>query len=209
MTNSPDVSSLTLNRLSVYLRCLRELSAQNQERISSKELAERFHLSAPQFRKDLAHFGEFGIRGVGYEVRRLEERLTELLGLDRVHSIVVVGMGNLGNALVLHGGFNRGAFRIVGAFDNDLKKVGTDVGGLSVRDIAEISDFVASEKIEIALLAVPAGVAQAMYDDLAAAGVHAVLNFAPVRLRRAEGVATKTVDLRIDLEELVFSLTRQ
>jgi len=193
----------------MYLRCLRILTEEGQDRISSKELAERFHLSATQFRKDLAYFGEFGIRGVGYEVRRLEERLTHLLGLDRVHPILVVGMGNLGNALVLHGGFNRAAFRVAGALDNDASKVGTTVGDTTIRHISEIETVVRETEAEIALLAVPAVVAQETYDQLAAAGISAVLNFAPVRLRRSPKVSTKTVDLRIDLEELVFSLGRE
>jgi redox-sensing transcriptional repressor len=203
-----DISSLTLNRLSLYLRCLRSLESDGIARISSLELAQRFHFSAAQIRKDLAQFGEFGIRGVGYEVAALAERLTTLLGLDQSHPLVIVGMGNLGSALAKSVGFNSGSFRVAAGLDNDSRKIGRRVGGIEVRDAREIVATVRETGAEIGILTVPAEAAQANYDRLVKAGIRAVLNFAPVQLELAPGIRTKNVDLRIDLEELGYFLVR-
>jgi redox-sensing transcriptional repressor len=200
------VSPLTLNRLSVYLRCLRHLQVAGVQRISSRELAERYLLSAHQIRKDLAQFGEFGIRGVGYEVDLLAERLTELLGLDRRYRLVIVGMGKLGSALAGYLGFNHGAFEVVGGVDRDPALVGRDVGGWRVRHVDELAAVVAETGAEIGVLAVPAESAQESYEDLVAAGIKAVLSFAPARVKRVAGVPLKGVDLRIQLEEVAFLL---
>jgi redox-sensing transcriptional repressor len=201
-----EVSPLTLNRLSFYLRCLRHLQELGLKRISSQEMAQRYHLSATQIRKDLAQFGEFGIRGVGYDVDALAEHLNALLGLDRQHAMVIVGMGNLGSALAKYLGFNYGSFRVVAGVDNDPKKIGRRVSGFVVRAAAELADVVRESGAEIGVLAVPAEAAQENYDALAEAGVKGVLNFAPVRVKRRPGVPLKNVDLRINLEELAFFL---
>lgn len=201
-----DVSCLTLNRLSVYLRCLRSLRERGVERTSSQELARNFGLNAAQIRKDLACFGEFGIRGVGYDVAQLEARLRSLLGLDRRHSLVVVGMGNLGRAVARHLAHSRSAFDVVGGFDSDPEIIGLEVGPLTVRSTGELPGVIAEQGVEVGVIAVPAEAAQEAYDDLVAAGIRAVLNFSPVRLRRHPEVRTRTVDLRIYLEELVFFL---
>lgn len=206
MARADDVSPLTLNRLSVYLRCLRRLQKEGVERISSAELARRFHLSSSQIRKDLAQFGEFGIRGVGYDVEALAEGLNQLLGLDRSYRLVLVGMGNLGSALSRYLGFNSGAFRVVAGVDNDPEKIGREIGGFLVRSSEELSEVVKESGAEIGVLAVPADAAQENYDALAAAGIRAVLNFAPTRVERHPDVPLKNVDLRIDLEELAFVL---
>lgn len=200
------VSPLTLNRLSVYLRCLRHLQAAGVKRLSSRELAERYLLSAHQIRKDLAQFGGFGIRGVGYEVDELAERLTELLGLDRRYRLVIVGMGNLGSALARYLGFNQGAFEVVAGVDRDPERVGRDMGGWRVRHVDELPAVVAETGAEIGVLAVPAEAAQENYEQLVAAGVKAVLNFAPARVKRTAEVPLKNVDLRINLEEVAFLL---
>jgi len=201
-----EVSPLTLNRLSFYLRCLRHLQELGLKRISSQELAQRYHLSATQIRKDLAQFGEFGIRGVGYDVDALAEHLNALLGLDRQHAMVIVGMGNLGSALAQYLGFNYGAFHVVAGVDNDPKKIGRRVSGFTVRAAADLADVVRDSGAEIGVLAVPAEAAQENYDALAEAGIKGVLNFAPVRVKRRPGVPLKNVDLRINLEELAFFL---
>lgn len=206
MSVPEEVSPLTLNRLSVYLRCLSHLQELGTRRISSQELARRYHLSAAQIRKDLAQFGEFGIRGVGYEVDTLAAHLNALLGLDRRHPLVIVGMGNLGSALARYLGFNSGAFEVVAGVDTDPKVVGRRVGGLVVRPLSELREIVRETRAEIGVLAVPAGAAQENYDALADAGVRAVLNFAPERVKPRPGVQLKDVDLRIDLEELAFFL---
>jgi redox-sensing transcriptional repressor len=200
------VSPLTLNRLSFYLRCLRRLQEEEIARISSQDLAHRFHLSATQIRKDLAQFGEFGIRGVGYDVEQLVQRLSALLGLDRLHRLVIVGMGNLGSALAQYLGFNSGAFRVVAGVDRDPEKVGARIGGLVVRPADELAQVVREEAVEIGVLCVPASSAQERYDALVAAGIRGVINFSPTRIRAVSDVPLKDVDLRINLEELAYFL---
>jgi redox-sensing transcriptional repressor len=201
-----EISPLTLNRLSFYLRCLRQLQELGLARISSQEMAQRYHLSATQIRKDLAQFGEFGIRGVGYQVDELAEHLDALLGLDRAHPMVIVGMGNLGSALARFPGFNHGAFQVVAGVDNDPRKIGKTVAGFTIRDAADLPAVVQESGALIGVLTVPAAAAQHYYDALADAGVGGVLNFATVRVKPRPGVPLKNVDLRINLEELAFFL---
>lgn len=206
MNDAEEVSPLTLNRLSFYLRCLRHLQEQGVKRVSSQEMAKKYHLSAAQIRKDLAQFGEFGIRGVGYDVDELAAHLNELLGLDRDHAMLIVGMGNLGSALAQYLGFNYGSFHVVAGVDNDPGKIGRDMGTFVVRSTDDLPAVVRESGAEIGVLAVPPEAAQENYDKLADAGIKAVLNFAPVRLKRLPGVPLKNVDLRINLEELAFFL---
>lgn len=206
MNEAEEVSPLTLNRLSFYLRCLRHLQEQGVKRVSSQEMAKKYHLSAAQIRKDLAQFGEFGIRGVGYDVDELAAHLNELLGLDRDHAMLIVGMGNLGSALAQYLGFNYGSFHVVAGVDNDPEKIGRDMGTFVVRSTDDLPAVVRESGAEIGVLAVPPEAAQENYDKLADAGIKAVLNFAPVRLKRLPGVPLKNVDLRINLEELAFFL---
>ncbi|MEM6456085.1 MAG: redox-sensing transcriptional repressor Rex [Acidobacteriota bacterium] len=202
-----EISAQTLNRLSVYLRCLRELQAQDVRRISSQALAQRFHLSATQIRKDLARFGEFGIRGVGYEVEPLRQQLENLLGLNRSHAAVLVGAGNLGSALACFQGLQgEDAFRIVGVFDDDPAKIGQSLGALRVRNTAELADAVRETGASIGILTVPAEAAQTIAEVLVDAGVRALINFAPVTLRLPDGAQAKNVDLMIFFEELAFFL---
>ena len=201
-----DVSSLILNRLSLYLRCLRSLQEEGVHRVSSQQLADQFHLSAPLIRKDLAQFGEFGIRGTGYDIEHLIDRLHSALGLDQQHPLLVVGMGRLGTALARYLGFNDATFRVVAVLDNDPAKVGQEVGGLTIRHTEELEQIVREFGVEIGVLTVPAEAAQPAYDALVDAGVQAVLNFAPVRLQLRPGLPSKSVDFRVHLEELVYLL---
>ncbi len=206
LAHQDDISPLTVNRISVYLRCLRRLQELGVARISSQQLARRFHLSASQIRKDLAHFGEFGIRGVGYEVTHLRERLEQLLDIGRERAAIIVGTGNIGTALASFPGFRSGGFRILAVFDNDPEKVGTELAGLTIRHSRDLARGVAETGAEIAILTVPAEAAQENYDALADAGVKAVLNFAPVQLELDTRVQVKNVDLLIFLEELAYFL---
>ncbi len=201
-----DVSSLILNRLSLYLRCLRALQEEGIHRVSSQQLADQFQLSAPLIRKDFAQFGEFGIRGTGYDIGHLIERLQSALGLDQQHPLLVVGMGRLGTALARYLGFNDATFRVMAVLDNDPAKVGQEVGGLTIRHTEEIEEIVRELGVEIGVLTVPAEAAQAVYDGLVDAGVQAVLNFAPVRLQLRPGLPSKSVDFRTHLEELAYLL---
>jgi redox-sensing transcriptional repressor len=200
------ISPLSLNRLSLYLRCLRQLHEQGVERVSSKQLASHCHLSAALIRKDLAQFGEFGIRGIGYEVDKLIARLRSILGLDLEHRVAVVGTGRLGGALARYLDQNRGAFQIVAAFDTDRRKVGSRIGGVTIHHISEVPRVVPETGATIALLTVPPTSAQKTCDALTAAGIRAVLNFAPVLLKVDPEVTAKSVDVRVHLEELAHFL---
>jgi redox-sensing transcriptional repressor len=206
VSEQEEISPLTLNRLSFYLRCLRQLQELGFSRISSLEMAQRYHLSATQIRKDLAQFGEFGIRGVGYRIDELAEHLDALLGLDREHPMVIIGMGNLGSALARYLGFNHGAFHVVAGVDNDPAKIGRRVAGFVVRPADDLAEVVRDSGALIGVLTVPNQVAQHYYDTLVDAGVRGVLNFATLRLKPRPGVPLKNVDLRINLEELAFFL---
>src|SRR5213080_4167519 len=201
------VSELTTGRLSVYLRCLTYLESIQQETVSSHELAERFHLNSSQIRKDLACFGEFGTRGVGYNVSKLKEHLIRELGIDRTRNVVIVGAGNLGMALADYHGFNATGFQIAALVDVDLGKVGrSSRSGIPVLAYDELKRIVSERGVEIGIIAVPADNAQDVCDALADAGVNAILNFAPIQLRVHAGVKLKSVDLRINLESLSFYL---
>ena len=206
MAESQDISPLTLNRLSVYLRCLRQLQDEGTTSVSSQQLASRFHLSSSQIRKDLTYFGEFGVRGVGYDVAVLAERLQEVLGLDRPHRLLIVGVGNLGSALARYFGFNDKIFRVVAGVDSDEERIGTDVGAFVVRPTEQLAAVVAETGADIGVIAVPSGAAAEAYEALTAAGVRSILNFAPVNLPERPGVRVKNVDMRIHLEEMAFFL---
>ena len=203
------VSELTTNRLSVYLRCLNELDAGGTQTISSQALAEQFHLNAAQIRKDLAYFGEFGVRGVGYYVKDLKRHLRQILGLDRKLRVAVMGAGNLGLALADYPGFRREGFEIVALFDVAAAKIGDESrSGVPIFDIRELKKIARREHIDIAVIAVPAESAQPVLEQVVAAGVKAVLNFSPGTLKTPSGVKLKNVDLTQSLESLSFYLAQ-
>ena len=207
---SEKISELTTNRLSVYLRCLNLLAAAGVKTISSRALADQFGLNSAQIRKDLAYFGEFGTRGVGYSVDELRRYITEILGLDTAHRVGIVGAGNLGTALANYNGFTASNFTVVALFDNDRAKIGHRVGRaeIPVQDVRRIARVVRDEQIDVGVIAVPARVAQRALNQVMSAGIKAVLNFAPVRLHARLGVKVKTVDLTISLESLSYFLAR-
>ena len=206
MTHSQEVSPLTLNRLSVYLRCLRQLRQEGMVSVSSQELADRFRLSSAQIRRDLATFGEFGVRGVGYDVASLTEGISRVLKLDVRHRLIIVGMGNLGSALAGYFGFNDQSFQVVAGIESDPARIGRRIGAIKVESLDEIPRVVAETEAEIGILAVPAEAAQLAYERLVEAGVRSILNFAPILLRERDGVRLKNVDMRIHLEEMAFFL---
>jgi redox-sensing transcriptional repressor len=201
------ISEVTTGRLSVYLRCLTYLESMQQKTVSSHEMAQRFHLNSAQIRKDLACFGEFGTRGVGYKVSQLKEHLIRELGIDRTRNVIIVGAGNLGMALADYRGFNGNGFQVAALIDIDPNKIGrASRSGIPVLAYSEMPRVVSERQVEIAIIAVTAEAAQDVYDSLVAAGVNAVLNFAPVQLRLQSTVKLKSVDLRINLESLSFYL---
>jgi redox-sensing transcriptional repressor len=200
-------SEVTARRLSIYLRGLQSLEADRVRTISSHDFARRFHLSSAQIRKDLATFGEFGIRGVGYDVSSLKSHLVQLLGIDADKNVVLCGAGHLGQALAAYGGFNSGGFRVVALFDVDPAKVGTRLKtGTPILAAEELSEYARRNRVEIGVIAVPADAAQHTADALIAAKVRAVLNFAPVQVKAPAPVFVKNVDLKIHLETLSFYL---
>jgi redox-sensing transcriptional repressor len=203
------VSELTTARLSVYLRSLEALESAGVNTVSSKDLAEQFHLNAAQIRKDLAYFGEFGVRGVGYYVKDLRRHIREILGLNRQIKVVIMGAGNLGLALADYPGFRHDGFEIVALFDTAREKVGQySRGGVVIRSLKDLEKVVEREKVEIAVIAVPAMAAQAVVDLAVEAGVRAILNFSPGTLRVPRGTKLKNVDLTVSLESLSFFLSR-
>jgi len=204
------VSELTSGRLSVYLRCLNTLDAAGVKTISSKALAEQFHLNAAQIRKDLAYFGEFGVRGVGYYVKELKKHLRVILGLDRTVRVAILGAGNLGLALADYPGFRQEGFAIVALFDAEQRKIGRKSrGGVRIHDISEFRRLVKQEHIDIAVIAVPADSAQGVVNTAVQAGIRAVLNFSPGSLKVPPGVKLKNVDLTVSMESLSFFLARE
>src|SRR5210317_1826994 len=151
------ISDLTIGRLSVYLRCVDRLIELGVETVSSQELAKRFNLNSAQIRKDLAYFGEFGVRGVGYNVRELRQYVVEILGLDRERRLVIVGAGNLGSALCHYSGFSGGNFLVVGVLDSDSTRIGDATpAGLLVEDVDRLAEIVAQRQVEIGIITTPA-----------------------------------------------------
>jgi redox-sensing transcriptional repressor len=204
------VPELTTNRLSVYLRCLNTLDAAGVKTISSKALAEQFHLNAAQIRKDLAYFGEFGVRGVGYTVKELKRHLRQILGLDRRVRVAVIGAGNLGLALADYPGFRQEGFSIVALFDTERNKIGQkSKSGVRILNIDDLLKVAKKETIDIAVVAVPAEAAQAVVNTAVSAGIKAILNFSPGTLRTPPDVKLKHVDLTVSLESLSFFLARE
>jgi redox-sensing transcriptional repressor len=208
-TGSDQVSELTTNRLSVYLRCLNVLEEAGVRTISSQALAGQFHLNAAQIRKDLAYFGEFGVRGVGYYVRDLKRHLRQILGLDRNLRVAIVGAGNLGLALADYPGFRQEGFEILALFDTLSSKVGQQSrGGVPIHSINDLKKIARRDGISIAVIAVPAPSAQPVVNLVVASGIKAVLNFSPGTLEVPADVKLKSVDLTVSLESLSFFLAR-
>src|SRR5690349_11410818 len=204
----PKIPEMTIRRLSVYTRCLLQLEEDGVKTISSQELAERFSLNSAQVRKDLAYFGEFGVRGIGYYVSGLKAELQRILGLDREWAVALVGFGNLGSALFHYKGFGRQGFRIAVVIDDDPGKIGRDVAGVPIVASRDMAREIKARGIQIAIVAVPPESAQTVTEQLVSAGIKAVLNFAPTRLRVARDVRLKNVDLSIELETLSFYLAK-
>ena len=199
---------MTIRRLSVYTRCLLQLEEDGVKTVSSQELADRFNLNSAQVRKDLAYFGEFGVRGIGYCVSGLKAELQKILGLDREWAVVLVGFGNLGSALFHYKGFARQGFRIVTVVDDDPAKARREVDQVPIVASRDVAREIKARGAQIAIIAVPTESAQTVTDQLVAAGIKAILNFAPTRLKVPRDVRLKNVDLSIELETLSFYLAK-
>jgi redox-sensing transcriptional repressor len=199
----PDLPEATIARLPEYLRALHNLE-DSSETISSEGLAAASGVNSAKLRKDLSHLGSYGTRGVGYDVALLIEQIEYILGLDQRRAVCLVGVGNLGHALAGYAGFASRGFRIVALLDADPAKVGELINGLTVRHIDELTQVAVEESIAIGVIATPAGAAQAVADDLVAAGVTSILNFAPCVLSVPPNVDVRKVDLAIELQILSF-----
>lgn len=200
------IADSTVRRLSMYLRYLEELDARGRPSASSEELASLSGTTSAQVRKDLSFFGSFGKRGLGYPVHALVIRIREILGLEREWRVAIIGAGKIGVALANYGGFLQRGFHVAGMYDSDPGKIGTSWGAATVRDISHLATDVRGEGIDIAVLAVPATVAQVVVDRVVSAGIRAILNFAPAQLQVPEGVTLKSVNMAMELEGLSFAL---
>jgi redox-sensing transcriptional repressor len=197
-----------VGRVSLYLRQLETLQHQGLDKISSRQLGEPFGIKNAQVRKDLAFFGQFGHPGIGYQVDGLISVLREILGVDRDWPLALVGLGNLGRALLKYRGFRSRRFHIVAIFDNDPRKIGQEHGGMIVEPIEALRKSIASHKTSLALLCVPAEAAQHVADLMVAGGIRGILNFAPAPLSVPSHVNVAAVDLSIQLENLAYKVQR-
>ena len=206
MKRSGSIPKAAILRLSLYLRELSELSRKDQTTISSRKLADMLGLTDAQVRKDLAYFGQFGYPGVGYRVDELMQELRHILGTDRMWEVVVIGCGNLGRALASYGRFREQGFNVVGLFDADPGKVDTQVAELTVQPMSELGRIVGERNVHIAVICVPPEHAQSVADEVVAAGIKGILNFAPTSIDVPPHVVKIGVDLAIRLEQLSFRL---
>ncbi|MFI1918973.1 redox-sensing transcriptional repressor Rex [Nocardia sp. NPDC020380] len=207
-----DIPQATVARLATYLRVLAVLADDGVAIVSSEELAVAAGVGSAKLRKDLSFLGPNGVRGVGYDVIKLRDRIEDVLGLSEGHRVVLVGAGNLGRALVGYGGFRRRGFAMVGLFDKDPTVIGTTIptgtGLLAVRDVAELPEAVTALEPTIAVITVPDAAAQGVCDLLVAAGVQCVLSFSPVALDAPPHVEVRRVDLAVEMQLLSFERAR-
>lgn len=207
MPKPPKVPEATIKRLSIYMRVLKDLEKKGVEVISSAELADICGVNAAQIRKDLTYFGEFGIRGVGYYVKELHFDIRKVLGLNQRRNVALVGVGNLGRALLSYRNFSEHGYNFAAAFDTDPAKVGSVLpGGVAIHAMEDLPRIAAEREIDVAILTTPASAAQSAADDIVAAGIKGILNFAPTQIQVPEGVKVKKVDLTTEFDNLVYHL---
>ena len=204
--NDKKISESTIHRLSLYYRVLSILEKENYETVSSKELAKREKLTPAQVRKDLSFFGSFGTRGLGYPVSELKKKIAEILGLTRGWNVALIGVGNIGSALVGYKEFQRQGFNIKLIFDNDQRKIGSNHKGIIVHDISDLEKELREQNIEIVIVAVPGTVAQYIVDDVIRDGIKAILNFAPVNLKVPDDVYLRNENMSMEMEYLSFAM---
>lgn len=202
-TNIPDI---VIGRLPIYLRALNRLVQEGHEVTSSHELGKRLGISSAQIRKDLSHFGGFGKQGTGYQIAYLEEKLRQVLKVDREWDVALVGVGDLGRAVAHYRGFSERGFIVTCAFDSDPNKVGTKIGDIDVQSINELSQTIREKNVQIAMIAVPAKVAQDVANTLIEAGISAILNYAPINLTVPEHVRVQHIDPVVHLQRMTFYL---
>jgi redox-sensing transcriptional repressor len=204
------IPAATITRLSLYSRALEELMHSHVNIIASDKLAQKCGVNPAQVRKDLAYFGEFGVRGVGYFVKELLFEIKKILGLNRRWRMALVGIGNLGLALVAHENFAKQGYEFVAVFDTDPKKVGRRLpSGQMIHNIEDLEGVITEKTIEIGVIATPATQAQATARRLIDAGIKAILNFAPLQIQMPEGFIVENVDFTVKLDNLAYHLTME
>lgn len=200
------IPEIVIDRLPLYVRALALLATNGQEIISSKELGEELGVTPAQIRKDLSYFGRFGKQGSGYNVAQLLDELREVLGLTQRWSMALLGVGRLGRAILSYGGFGSQQLHVAKAFDSDPAVIGTEIGGVVVEDVKDVAASLKALPVEIAIVAVPPSAAQPVIDELVAAGVRAILNYAPIAVRVPPGVRCRNVDPVVYLHAMTYYL---
>lgn len=202
MASKIDIPRKSIYRLSIYQRCLSKLKENDVDTVSSEALARAAGVKSTQLRKDLAYFGQFGTRGLGYNVDVLSKTISDVLGHNRLQPVILVGVGNLGSALLRYGGFRKEGFEVVAAFDLMPKRqTGLQIPILA---IAEMEEFIQRNQVKMAILTVPASSAQSVTNQMVEAGIQAILNFSPTVLDVPENVVVNSVDLAVELENLSY-----
>jgi redox-sensing transcriptional repressor len=205
----PQVPLPALERLATYIRCLMQLETEGVWTVSSQDMEKRTGVSAAQFRKDLSYFGEFGKRGIGYDVAELHRRIAHVLRIEVEQPVLLIGAGHLGSALIAYPGWKAYRFRIAAVFDKDRKKIETRIRGLLVRDMDTLAEVNAQIGARLGIVAVPAREAQGVADRLVQAGVHGIINFAPVRLCVPNGVRVRDVCFICELTVLSYLVQQE
>lgn len=207
--DATDIPDVVIRRLPIYARSLRYLLTENIPSVSSQELGDRINVTAAQIRKDLSYFGEFGKQGIGYDVEKLLGHIEHILGLDQAWKVALIGVGHLGQAIARYEGFRSQGIDIVALFDSDPAKIGAEVAGLTILDDAGLDEAVRREGIKMAIVAVPATRAQEVVDTLVAAGVRAVLNYAPITVQVPKGIWVRHIDPVAVLHSMTYYLARE
>jgi redox-sensing transcriptional repressor len=201
-----EIPAIIVSRLPLYLQILKRVQRSGHLKVSSQELGRMLGITAAQIRKDLSQFGGFGKQGTGYNVIYLVEQLETILKIDRVWDVILVGIGDLGNALIRYQGFETNGFRIIMAFDNDPAKIGKKTGSLLIQDTARLKEILNGSHIKIAMLTVPASAAQQTAEKLVEAGIGAILNYAPIPLSLPEHVQVQYIDPVVRLQRMTYYL---
>lgn len=204
--NADKIPDIIIGRLPIYLRALQRLADKGVQNTSSQELGDMIGISAAQIRKDISQFGEFGKQGTGYSIPFLIERLQNILKINRIWEVIIVGMGDMGHALARYNGFINRGFNVTMLFDNDPKKIGQKVNNLEIHSMDVLSEKVKQNRIKVAMLTVPASAAQEVTNQLVKAGVKAILNYAPIHLNVPPDVRVQHIDPAIHLQRMTYYL---
>ena len=205
MANKP-IPNIVIARLPIYLRALTRMLQQGRQVTSSQELGEQLGISAAQIRKDLSQFGEFGKQGTGYNIEYLAKNIQQILKIDRIWDVAVIGAGDVGHAILNYDGFHQRGFQSAMIFDNNPEKIGKKINKFTILDIATMKEKISASRIKIAMLAVPAEYAQSVVDQLVEAGIKAILNYAPVSLSVPPDVKVQHIDPAVHLQSMTYYL---